>query len=62
MPNYSWVNKKLYHPVTTDNNENNEEESFTCQEMWDVAEATGEFFMPLSACKHENLKDRTQIY
>ena len=62
MPNYSWVNKKLNHAVTIDGNENNEKESFTCQEMWDVAEATREFLMPLSACKHENLKDSTQIY
>lgn len=62
MPNYSWVDKKLNHAVTVDGNENNEKESFTCQEMWDVAEATWELFMPLSACKHENLKDSTQIY
>ena len=62
MPNYSWVNKKLNHAVSTDGNENKEKESFTCQEMWGVAEATREFFMPLSACEHENRKDSTQIY
>lgn len=42
--NYSWVNRKLNHAVSTDGNENKEKENFTCQEMWGVAEATGSFY------------------